>query len=270
MGRYREVSAHIVEILRRFVPLVQRASVDEAYFDLTFSESFDQAEKKCREIKEAIRDEEHLTASIGVGPNKLIAKIASDVHKPDGLTVVRAEQAQEFLSPLPVRKIPGVGPKTAARLAEMQMTTVSDLKRISRDELRAVFGKRGLGLYDSARARDESPVTEGHRRNSVGEQETFQQDTDDRDFVTARLMSMCNGIMTHLERRGFQFRTVVLTVRFADFETKSRSHTLSDPTGSLATLEAAATRLLQPFLDGRENPRHKLIRLIGLRVEKLL
>jgi DNA polymerase IV (archaeal DinB-like DNA polymerase) len=270
MGRYREVSDHIVAILRRFMPLVQRASVDEAYFDLTFTDSFDQAEETCRQIKQTIRDEEHLTASIGVGPNKLIAKIASDAQKPDGLTAVRAEEVEEFLWPLPVRKIPGIGPKTSARLAEMQVTTISDLKRISQDELLAVFGKRGLGLYDSARGREASPVTEAHRRKSIGEQETFQQDTGDQDFVTARLMSMCNDVITSLRQRRFQFRTVVLTVRFADFETKLRMHTLAEPTGSLPILEAAATRLLQPFLDERENPRGKLIRLIGLRVEKLL
>ena len=270
MKRYVEVSANIMAILRRLVQIVEQASVDEAYLDLTFTTSYDKAENTCRHIKRAIREEQHLTASIGIGPNKLIAKIASDAQKPDGLTMVREEDAETFLAPLPVRKIPGVGPKTEARLAEMGVKTIKDLKRYSRDQLRAMFGKRGLDLYDSARGRDESAITEVYETKSISEQETFEEDTGDRNFLTARLISMCGDILVRVQKEGFhQFRTVVLTVRFSDFETKSRAHSLSVPTDSLSTLEAEATQLLEPFLDERENPGHKLIRLIGVRVEKL-
>ncbi|MGA6826205.1 DNA polymerase IV [Nitrospira sp. NS4] len=270
MERYAEVSAHVMETLRRFVFLVEPASIDEAYFDLSSCESYRLAEEVCRKMKCAIGDEEHLTASVGIGPNKLVAKIASGLRKPDGLTVVREGEVASFLAPLPVRTIPGIGPKTEAELARVGVKTVKDMRSFSQQELRGMFGKRGGDLYEKVRGRDESPVEETYEAKSVGEQETFEQDTGDSSFLTERLRAMSEDVMRRATAEGFtHFRTVVLTVRFADFETKSRSHTLSVPTNSLAVLQREAMNLLAPFLDDRENPLGKLIRLIGVRVEKL-
>ncbi|HSN05056.1 MAG TPA: DNA polymerase IV [Nitrospira sp.] len=270
MERYAEVSAHVMETLRRFVFLVEPASIDEAYFDLSSCESYRLAEEVCRKMKCAIGDEEHLTASVGIGPNKLVAKIASGLRKPDGLTVVREEEVASFLAPLPVRTIPGIGPKTEVELARVGVKTVKDMRSFSQQELRGMFGKRGGDLYEKVRGRDESPVEETYEAKSVGEQETFEQDTGDSSFLTERLMAMSEDVMRRAIAEGFtHFRTVVLTVRFADFETKSRSHTLSVPTNSLTVLQREAMNLLAPFLDDRENPLSKLIRLIGVRVEKL-
>ena len=270
MERYGEVSGHVMETLRRFVFLVEPASIDEAYFDLSSCESYTLAEEVCRKIKSAIREEEHLTASVGIGPNKLIAKIASGLCKPDGLTVVREEDVLAFLSPLPVRTIPGVGPKTEAALARIGVKIIKDMRRFSQEGLRGMFGKRGWDLYEKIRGRDESPVEETYEVKSIGEQETFEEDTGDSFFLAGRLRAMCEDVMRRVTAEGFtHVCRVVLTVRFADFETKSRSHTLSVPTNSLMVLQREAMNLLMPFLDDRENSQRKLIRLIGVRVEKL-
>jgi len=133
-----------------------------------------------------------------------------------------------------------------------------------------MFGKRGMDLYEKVHGRDESPIEETYEAKSIGEQETFEHDTRDVQFLSERLRALCQDVINRLTAEGFtHFRTVVLTVRFADFETKSRSHTLPSPAGHLRVLEAEATKLFLPFLDERENPHGKLIRLIGVRIEKL-
>src|SRR5438094_6142232 len=143
MKKYAEVSQRVMAIIRGLAPVVEDAGIDEAYADLSFAGSYEKAEAVCRDIKQAIRDRERLTASVGIGPNKLIAKIASNEKKPDGLTVVHEREAEAFLEPLPVRKIPGIGPKTEAELAKQGVRLVRDLKRFSREELQERFGKRG-------------------------------------------------------------------------------------------------------------------------------
>lgn len=270
MKKYAAVSERVMAIIREFAPVVEEAGIDEAYADLSFAGSYEKAEAVCRGIKDAIRARERLTASVGIGPNKLIAKIASNEHKPDGLTVVREEDAEAFLEPLPVRKMRGIGPKTEAELARQGIRFVEDLKRFSQAELEARFGKRGLDFYDEVRGRDESPIQEHYEPKSIGEEETFDQDTRDFQVIGDCLKVMCGDVIRRLTEEGFtHFRTVVVKVRFADFETKTRAHTLPAPASSLSTLQFEAWKLLMPFLDSRENPRHKLIRLIGVRVEKL-
>ena len=142
---YSEVSRRIMDILHHYAPVVEEASVDEAYFDLGFTGSFDAAVAICRKIKEEIQAREQLTGSIGLGPNKLLAKIASDFRKPDGLTVVTAEQAEDFLAPLPVRKIPGIGPQSEKFLAGLGIKSVRDLKRFSPLELKEDVRQVGPG-----------------------------------------------------------------------------------------------------------------------------
>jgi DNA polymerase IV (DinB-like DNA polymerase) len=268
--KYRQVSGRIMNILHRFALVVEEASIDEAYFDLSFTGSYEQAAKVGRQIKAEILAREQLTASIGIGPNKMVAKIASDFQKPDGLTVVTAAAAEDFLAPLPVRKIPGIGPKTEKSLARMGIKTVRDLKKFSPTELKERFGKWGPELYERIRGRHHSPLVVEWEPKSVGEQETFAKDTRDLEFIFQRLWELCQGVWRRFLAEDFKFfRTVVVTVRFADFDTFTRSYTLPQPAATLRTLTFEAMKLLMPFLDRRENPRHKLIRLIGLRVEKL-
>lgn len=268
--RYREVSERIMALLRRHASLVEEASIDEAYFDLSDADSFDRAAAVCRQIKQEIKDQEQITASIGLGPNKLVAKIASDFQKPDGLTIVTPEEAEGFLEPLAVRKIPGIGPKAEARLAQEGIRFVRDLKKFSAAELQLRFGKWGPELYERLRGRHEAPLREEYEPKSVGEQETFGVDTLDLQLLFDRLLYMCRHVRERLLAEGFRAcRTVVVTVRFADFDTRSRSQTLPAATGSLDRLQFFAMKLFMPFLDRRENPRRKLIRLIGVRLEKL-
>jgi DNA polymerase IV (DinB-like DNA polymerase) len=268
--KYGEVSGRIMAILHHYAPVVEEASIDEAYFDLSFTGSYDRAAVLARQIKAAILAQERLTASIGIGPNKMVAKIASDFQKPDGLTLVTEDSAEAFLAPLAVRKIPGIGPKTEQSLARLGIKTVNDLKRFSPEELHEKFGKWGPSLYERIRGRHDSPLVTSWEPKSVGEQETFAQDTRDLEFIFSRLWELCRGVWRRFLADGFHtYRTVVVTVRFADFDTYSRSHTLGEPAASLRLLTFEAMKLIMPFLDRRENPRGKLIRLIGVRVEKL-
>jgi nucleotidyltransferase/DNA polymerase involved in DNA repair len=268
--RYSEISRRIMTLIGRHVPLIQKVGVDEAYMDLSFCQSFPRAAALSRTIKEEIKAQGGLTASVGIGPNKLVAKIASDFQKPDGLTVVTAEEAEDFLAPLPIRKIPGVGPKTEQFLARHGIKIAADVKRLAPEELERLLGKWGLALYDKVRGRGSAVLRTAREPKSIGEQETFAEDTEDLEFLFERLWAMCRSVLQSLSEEGFQtFRTVVVTVRFADFETHTRSHTLPQTVGSLRLLQFEAMKLLMPFLDRRENPHRKLIRLLGVRLEKL-
>ncbi len=268
--RYGEFSRRIMALVRRHVPLIQVVGIDEAYLDLGFCQSFQQARDLCHKIQDEIKARENLTASVGIGPNKLVAKIASDHQKPDGLTVVRTEEAEDFLAPLSIRIIPGVGPKTEQFLARQGIRKVADVKRFTPEELERLLGKWGLALYEKARGRGSALLKTSREPKSIGEQETFSEDTMDLEFLFGRIWAMCRSILKSLQEEGFQtFRTVVVTVRFGDFETHTRSHTLTNPVSSLRVLQFEAMKLLMPFLDRRENPHQKLIRLLGVRLEKL-
>ncbi|ALA60487.1 DNA polymerase IV [Nitrospira moscoviensis] len=270
MAKYARVSDAVLGIMRRFIPLVEPASIDEAYGDVSATGSYEEAERLCRELKQAIRTEQRLTASVGIGPNKLIAKIASGLRKPDGLTVVREAEAEAFLEPLSVRAIPGIGPKTERHLARQGIMLVRDLKTLGPARLEGLLGKRGVELYDKVRGLDSTPVETSFQPKSIGEQETFETDVRDSRLLVEQLAALSRDVIARLHREGLhRFRTIVLTVRFADFETKSRARTLARPAGEAVTLRREALKLLMPFLDRRDNPRRKAIRLLGLRVEQL-
>jgi DNA polymerase IV (DinB-like DNA polymerase) len=267
---YVRISEEIVSIVKGRAPQIERAGLDEMYFDLSFAGSYEKAEEIAEAIQRDIREKEKLTASIGIGPNKLIAKIASDRNKPDGLTVVPEEEAERFLEPLSVRKIPGIGPKTEILLNGMGIKSIADLKALPLEKLEEMMGKWGQDLYDKARGLDDSPVEESWEVKSIGEQETFYRDSLLAPFIIARLRAMAKSVFARFKEEGFaSFRTVVVTIRFADFETKTKSRTLKAPAGSFEDFSAAALDLLRPFLDNRMNPRRKMIRLIGVRMEKL-
>ncbi|MBI2640524.1 MAG: DNA polymerase IV [Candidatus Sungbacteria bacterium] len=269
--RYEETSLRIISLIRANKRIVEEASIDEAYFDLSHLNSYERAIKLCKDLKAEIFEKEKLTCSIGIGPNKLIAKIASDMQKPDGLTVVEEKDAEAFLEPLSIRKIPGVGPKTELLFRNRGINVVKDLKRFSCQELEDISGKWGRELYEKIRGHDDTPLEEDHEIKSIGEQETFSEDTLGPNFILERLSEICRRVLARMVQDEFAaFRTAVVTVRFADFETKSRSRTLVQPARTFEALRFEALKLLMPFLDHRENPRGKRIRLIGVRVEKLV
>ena len=259
-GSCGEVSAKIMEILGKYSPVVEQTSVDEAYFEI--SGSFEEAKKLAKKIKKEIKEKERLSCSIGIGPNKLIAKIASDFKKPDGLTIVKEYEAEKFLEPMVLRKIPGIGPKTENIFLKKGIKIVRDLKKISREEIPY--------FYDKIRGRDNSPLALESEAKSIGEEETFEKDTKDPILLVGCVNSLAEDIFRGLKSKGFEsFRTVVLKIRFANFDTKTRSHTLAKPALDKMTLKKEAIKLLLPFLDKRENPNRRGFRLLGLRIEKL-
>lgn len=273
---YGEVSGRIMQIFERSADSFEEASIDEAYLDISSLANFDAAVEHMTSLKTEIREKEGLGCSIGIGPNKLIAKIASGHKKPDGLTLVKPEMVQEFLDLLPIRVIPGIGPKGEAFLHGHNIRTVKELRQIPEARLTEWFGKWGQRLFEKAQGIDESPVSNEWTRKSIGEQETFDQDTRSASFITERLYVMAGRLIAKLREKEFAgFRTVTLTVRFSDFETKNRSHSLHNGIAlnnneeALQLLKQQALKLVLPFFDVRENPRGKAIRLIGLRLEKL-
>jgi DNA polymerase IV (DinB-like DNA polymerase) len=273
---YREVSARVMQILERAADAFEEASIDEAYLDVSSRTNYAAAVEHVRKLKAEIREKEGLGCSAGLGPNKLIAKIASGHEKPDGFTVVTPELVLPFLDLLPVRAIPGVGPKSEAFLHQQDIRTIKELREMSEATLTGWFGKWGQRLFEKARGIDESPVSNEWTRKSIGEQETFAEDTESPSVVTERLYRMAEAVIAKLRENHFAgFRTVSLTVRFADFQTANRSRSFKtgivviEDREALRLLQQEALRLLLPFLDARENPKGKAIRLIGLRLEKL-
>ena len=268
---YGEVSERIMALLARSADAFEEASIDEAYLDLSSLASFEAATEHARSLKAEIGRQEGLTCSVGLGPNKLVAKIASDTTKPDGLTVVQAAEVQDFLDPLPIRVIPGIGPKTEHALHQEGIRTVRDLRGVEPERLVEWFGRGGEHLANKARGLSESPVSNEWEPKSVGEQETFEVDTLDADFILQRAKELVQSVFSRVERQGFRaFRCVTVTVRFTNFRTCNRSHTPPEPLASAEALYAESMRLLLPFLDHRENPRLRKVRLIGIRAEKLV
>lgn len=248
---------------------IEQASIDEFYIDASEIGSWEKTIEFAKWIKKEIFGKEKLTCSVGIGPNKLIAKIASDFKKPDGLIVVRPEEVTAFLAPMNVAVIPGIGPKSATVLVEKGIKTVGDLRNIPREKLIELFGKWGSEMYDKARGTDDSPVGEPRETKSIGEQETFEKDTFDQAFLIERLMALCESVWRSLAEEKVRPKSVALMVRFADFKTVTRTKTKKSPIASAREFEQEALRLLLPFLDKRENPSQKRIRLLGVRGESL-
>jgi DNA polymerase IV (DinB-like DNA polymerase) len=273
---YETVSSRIMQIFERSADAVEEASIDEAYLDVSSLDIFDAALERMIALKTEILEKEELGCSVGIGPNKLIAKIASGQNKPDGLTVVTQEQVREFMDPLSIRVIPGIGAKSEAFLHQQNIRWVRELREIPEATLTQWFGSWGLRLFEKAQGLDDSPVSNEWTRKSIGEQETFEQDSRDLALVSEQLYRMAERVVAKLRRNEFSgFRTVTLTVRFSDFDTRNRSCTvksgiLLDNNGdAVQIVKKRALELLLPFFDARENPRGKAIRLIGLRLEKL-
>lgn len=264
--RYRAESERVFEIWREMTPLVQAVSIDEAYLDVTGAlDRWGSATAVAREIRRRVRAERGLTVSVGVAPNKLVAKIASDFDKPDGLTVVRPAQVEAFLEPLPVRRLLGVGPATERALAELGATTVGELRRLPLERLVARFGRHGRGLYEFARGRDERPVVTERERKSLGHETTYRRDLTRRDEMEAELERLAASVARGLEERTLTACTVTIKVRYPDFTTVTRSLTLPLPTAEAAVLAGLARRLLAATEAGA-----RPVRLLGVTASGLV
>jgi DNA polymerase-4 len=264
--RYREESDAIFAIYREITPLVQTASLDEAYLDVTDTlDPWGSATAIGREIRRRVREERRLTVSVGVAPSKLVAKIASDFRKPDGLTVVPPERVEAFLAPLPVRRLHGVGPATEHVLRGMGVLTVADLRRLPLDRLLARFHAWGRTLYEFARGIDERPVRPERERRSLSGEETFPRDIRDLEMLDRQLDRLAGEVSTGLKRRDLMGCTVTLKVRYGDFTTVTRSRTLRLPVVEAARLSGLARALLRRTEAGR-----RPVRLLGVGVSSLV
>ncbi|PCI30103.1 DNA polymerase IV [Candidatus Wolfebacteria bacterium] len=270
-GKYGKVSSKIFAIVRKHVKSVEQVSVDEAYLDFSHCRNMRDAERLAKKIQSEIKKQENLTCSLGIAPSKLVAKIASDIKKPYGITSVNKEDVESFLEPLPIRAIPGIGPKTAQSLMRLSIRKVGDIRKFSRESLIKRLGKWGSDLYDRARGIDSRTIqTKKDVAKSVGVHDTFMEDTLALRTLMKSIKDIVDEVYSRFKADGFvSFRTVVITVRFSDFETFTRSLTVKVEMETERELERQAIKLLLPFMDRQENPHKKNIRMLGLRVEKL-
>jgi DNA polymerase-4 len=263
--RYAEVSRKILHILRDFTPLVEGVSIDEAYLDITGTgELFGSPEDLAGRIKERIRKDTGLTCSIGIAPNKFLAKIGSDMKKPDGLTVISGNDVEEFLSRLPVEKIPGVGKRSLERLHRYGIRMVGDLRRFSQERLSREFGKFGRRLYELAKGKDTSPVVPSREAKSIGSEETLDSDTNDPSILKKRVTAHAGKVARTLREEGLKGGTITIKIKFGDFSALTKSHTLAEATNSFKTISETAVNLLL-----NRSLREK-VRLIGVAVSNLV
>ena len=263
---YRQASKEIHGIFRQFTQLVEPLSLDEAYLDVTAcAASSGSATEVAREIKHEIRKRVSLTASAGVSYNKFLAKIASDVDKPDGLYVIRPETAQNFIDALEIRKFYGVGRVTEKKMQSLGIYHGSDLKKFSKIQLQTHFGRVGSYYYNIARGIDERPVQVSRERKSVSSETTFNEDVCDKKLIWKTLQQLAAGLEHSLQKKHLLARTLTLKVRYSDFRIVTRSHTGASPLMSSAQMLQELPALLQKTEVGVQP-----IRLIGINLSNLV
>ena len=266
MERYVEVSAQIFAIFHRYTPLVQGLSLDEAFLDVTASQSlFGDGASIARQIKDAIRRELELTASAGVAPCRFVAKVASDLRKPDGLVVVREDEVRAFLAPLPIERMWGVGQKTAPKLRALGFATLDDFARADGAQLEHLLGSWGRHVQSLARGDDDRAVDPHLAAKSVGAESTYEHDLEDKADIERTLLEHAARIAQRLVREGLSARTVVLKLKYADFTLVTRRTTLTEPIADTGSIYAAARALLDKI-----DLRGARIRLTGVSVSELL
>jgi DNA polymerase IV len=260
---YAEVSREIQAIFERFTPLVEPLSLDEAFLDVAGSEHlFGPATAIGRQIKEAVRAQTRLVVSVGVAPNKFLAKIASDLGKPDGFVVVEPGGVQAFLDPLPIERLWGVGRQSSKVFGRLGIRTISQLRQWPMQTLVDRFGAGGEHLWQLAHGRDDRPVVPEREAKSISHETTFVRDIADCEILRAWLLELTEQVAWRMRRHGLRGRTVQLKVRFADFSTITRAQTLPEPTDITDELWQAADALLCQRMPS-ERP---AVRLIGMGV----
>lgn len=262
---YASVSRQIRDIFEQFTPLVEPLSLDEAFLDATSSESiFGPSVEIGRRIKQRIRSELQLIASVGVAPNKFVAKIASDLQKPDGFVVVEPSEVQSFLDPLPVGRLWGVGKVTGRVLERLAILTIGQLRQMPVETLNDLFGSSGEHYWQLAHGIDDRQVVPDREAKSISNETTFAEDIADMDVLRAWLVELVEQVARRLRHHDIKGRIVELKVRFADFQTITRSLTLAVPTNITQELLAAGVELLTQRLPARHLP----VRLLGFGVHK--
>ncbi len=260
---YQAASVLFKGVLRQVSPVMEDVGIDEAYLDLTESRASN--EEIARQIKGGIREKTGLTCSIGIAPNKLLAKIASDMDKPDGLTVLRAQDVETRLWPLPIRKLYGVGPKTEAHLRGVGVETIGQLAAWSADRLQAEFGRSyGAYLYEASRGIDQSPLITHWEPKSISRETTFQADVKEWQTIAKTLAELTKDVVDDMLHQGYRARTVTIKVRFSDFQTFTRARTMPRCTDSEEEIRKAAFACLKRI------ELEKRVRLIGVKATNLV
>jgi DNA polymerase IV (DinB-like DNA polymerase) len=263
---YDTVSDRIMGLLRSFSPVMEQASVDEAYLDFTgIVSGKDEAEERAREIKRKILDSEGLTCSVGIGPNKLLSKMAAGINKPDGLTAVSEDAALDFLGGMEVGKLFGVGRVTGARLNEMGIRTISELREVEIGELRKEFGA-GMGsyLFNASRGIDNEPVKE-RRREQYGRIITLKEDTRDRNAIVENAMKLMENVVQSARADGVKFKTVSFIGIMEDLATRTKNRSLPDFVDDFALCSRLVPQLVDDFLSEHEGK----LRRLGVKISNL-
>ncbi|MBC7086101.1 MAG: DNA polymerase IV [Methanomethylovorans sp.] len=268
---YEEVSARVMDILRSHADSedsFEKISIDEAFLEISENcgGDFEKAEKIGLQIKHDVIEHEKLTCSVGIGPNKLIAKMASSFRKPDGMTIVKPEDVRNFLNPMPVKKLWGIGKVTEEKLQQMGIETLGQLAVYDTQELIAQFGKnRGIWLKKASSGIDESPVTERSSADQIGRMASLKEDTRDDEMILALLKELVDDVMKKVDLRRISFRSVTVTVIFSNFRMVTKSRTLNHPVSDRSILqETAREMMLQLLHESSMNCRR-----IGVRVGNL-
>jgi DNA polymerase-4 len=262
--RYQLASRDVMTILRRFTPLVEPISIDEAFLDVTGSRALlGDGEAIARQIKAAVRAEVGLTASVGVASTKLVAKIASDLRKPDGLVVVEPGSETAFLAPLPISRLWGVGHKTAVQLADYGVRTIGDLAALPVDTVVRRFGKHGASLIDRARGIDADPVHDGDPAKSIGHETTFDVDSSDPEVIERTLLALADAVAGRLRSADVRAGTIAVKIRDSSFRTITRQRTLAEPTDMTEPIFRIALDLARPEVRGLR------VRLLGVTASNL-
>ncbi|AKH19468.1 DNA polymerase IV [Sedimenticola thiotaurini] len=263
MPRYVEVSRQVLEVLADISPVIEQVSVDEAYLDITGLERLYGPPRSIGErVKERVRERTGLNCSVGIGPNRLIAKLASDYDKPDGLTIVDVNEVERFLDPMPVSNLRGVGPRNLKTMARLGIKTVQQLRALPLDQLNSYFGdSMGESLYRQARGVSSDRVGEQSGRQSLSKETTFNEDITDQEQLRATLRGLAAEVGRSLRQAGLKGNVVTLKLRLSGFETHTRQRRLSSPGNADATLFRVAWELFQSSAFVR-----RPVRLIGLGV----
>lgn len=262
---YKKVSQQIKDIFYEYTDLVEPLSLDEAYLDVTVNKKGEEsAIQIAKEIKAVIKGETQLTASAGISVNKFLAKVASDYHKPDGLTAILPENTQRFLDALPITSFYGVGKALAKKMDRMKIYTGADLRTYGRADLGMHFGKMGTQFYDIVRGIDHRPVDPDKKRKSISEERTFQEDIADKHEMLEVIKTLSVNVVKHLKKLDVKGRTVNIKVRLPDFTTFTRSKTYKDFIKEDVTIEKAAVELFENL--DQEIP---AVRLLGVGVSNL-
>jgi len=252
---YEEVSEKIMTILRNHSDRFQQVGIDEAYLDVSqkVKGNFEEAKKLAQKIKKEVKTQQKLTCSIGIGPNKLVAKIAADYQKPDGLTIVKPEQVESFLSPLPVSRILGVGRKTRKKMQTLGIRTISDLANYDVQRLIEVFGKKlGTYFHNASIGIDDEPVQERGEVESISRISTLKEDTRDLEAILKKTNQLCDEVHAKLVQQGLSFKSVGTVAVMTDMSIRSRSKTFESPTNELETLKKTVKELFEKFLSESE------------------